>query len=262
MPSQPRHDDAPICLEITRGRTQHPFRPIRGSRFLLGSGSWCDLCLGGSLPPLHSVITVQDSEVWLERVAESPELLVNSRACASCELRSGDRITVGGFSLTLHDRREEQVTENLMAKVDIAGLLAEDEVYSEGEAEDLSQITASELADRLERDELLVEEFEQRREQGAAALLQEIQRRIREDNIKAAEKQPLVALNELKEAIGSLDRLAENLEEQSDSIPREEYDSAASSLIDFQQEMLSRLDGVLARVAQLRAKPEPRQDVA
>jgi hypothetical protein len=94
-------DSLPVVfLEIKQGRTAFPFRPVQGNRFLIGSASCCDLCLGSqSVPQLHSLLHIDRSEVVLESVADFPLLKINGKIERSRALCDGDVIEIGRFQL-------------------------------------------------------------------------------------------------------------------------------------------------------------------
>ena len=71
---------ARLTLEICRGRTRFPERPVAGPRFFIGSGEGCDLRLGGDLlPSIHSLIQTRGEGLFLEPIAANPPLLVNGQ---------------------------------------------------------------------------------------------------------------------------------------------------------------------------------------
>ena len=89
-----------LVLEITRGRTRFPRRPVTHSRFLIGAGATCDLRLGGErMPALHSIITVAGREITLEAIAAEPGLTVNGRLVRNALLHDGDLIGIGEVEL-------------------------------------------------------------------------------------------------------------------------------------------------------------------
>src|SRR5579885_889037 len=94
---------ASVVLEIGRGRTEQRRRPVQSSRFLIGSSSRCDLCMGGgAIPPLHSLLSIEGGEVWLEAIAGAPDLLVNDRAEKCVRLKDQDRVRIEPFELIVH----------------------------------------------------------------------------------------------------------------------------------------------------------------
>lgn len=94
-------DSLPVVfLEIKQGRTAFPYRPVQGNRFLIGSASCCDLCLGSqSVPQLHSLLHIDKDDVVLEAVADFPLLKINGEIERSKSLCDGDVIEIGRFQL-------------------------------------------------------------------------------------------------------------------------------------------------------------------
>ncbi len=87
---------ASLVLEVGRGRTEQRRRPVQSSRFLIGSSQRCDLCLGGgAIPPLHSLISTDGGEVWLEAIAGARNCSSTAASRSAC----GSRIrTVCGLN--------------------------------------------------------------------------------------------------------------------------------------------------------------------
>ncbi|MDA1015346.1 MAG: FHA domain-containing protein [Planctomycetota bacterium] len=89
-----------LSLAIARGRTQSPNRPVRASRFLIGSADNCHLRLGGGeIPPEHSLILVRPDGPIIEQLADAPPLLVNGRSVEEHALSHDDLIQIGRFQL-------------------------------------------------------------------------------------------------------------------------------------------------------------------
>lgn len=252
------HSDGALFFQVTRGHTRHPRRPIIRNRFLIGSGEWCDLRLGGSMPVLHSVLRVDGASVWLEAVVDAPPLHVNGRAIGSAELTDGDEISIGAFSLKLCDARDVQ-HEALMKPIDIEELLG----LERDEEVDVSELSAAELIQRIERDEQLVEEFEKRRDLGSAALLERLEQELDSESAQAEpEGTTLQVLRELQSAMSELNELANELKHRSDEMSGEEFSQATSSLLDFQQDVVGRLDSVLGQIDRLDQADEGQRDAA
>lgn len=252
------HSDGALFFQITRGRTKHPTRPIIRNRFLIGSGEWCDLRLGGSMPVLHSVLRVDGTSVWLEAVVDAPPLHVNGRAIGSCELTDGDEISIGAFSLKLCDARNVQ-HEALMKPIDIEELLGLDR----DDEEDVTELSAAELLQRIERDEQLVEEFQKRRDLGSAALLERLEHELDSESAQAEpEEQSVQVLRELQAAMSELNDLAIELKQRSGEMTGEEFSQATTSLLDFQQDVSGRLDSVLGQIDRLDEAESDQRDAA
>ncbi|RPI85854.1 MAG: FHA domain-containing protein, partial [Planctomycetaceae bacterium] len=91
-----------LVLEITRGRTRFPLRPVPGPRYLIGAAVTCDLRLGGNgMPALHSLISVEDQIYTIEAIASDPPLKVNGERVQVADLRDGDLLEIGDVELTV-----------------------------------------------------------------------------------------------------------------------------------------------------------------
>ena len=161
------HEDTPVSqpgmwLEIRRGKTNFPLRPISGDRFLIGAGSHCHLQLGGEhVPMLHSLLVIQGHTASLEAVVPAPPLLVNGAACRQVELSDEDTVMIGEFEFVFH----RLLSNEPQAQVSV------NEPAIPFEAEQLAQLSAAELVSRLEQEAASIGDYQIRREMGAAALL-------------------------------------------------------------------------------------------
>jgi len=165
LPAGPLPEPVQLVLEITRGRTRFPARPVTNSRFLIGAGVTCDLRLGASdIPAIHSILTIHGGEVHLEAIHPAPALVVNGKTVRETALADGDAIAIGDIELRArmsvgHDPVRSQ---------------AATAVHTTIEAEDvpLADLSAIELIDRIEAEEQMIDEFEDRRREGAKSLTQ------------------------------------------------------------------------------------------
>lgn len=158
-----------LWLEVRRGRTRAPRRPVRSRRFLIGAGSNCQLQLGGEeIPILHSILLVDDEGAHIDAVVSTPELLVNGVPQRAADLRDGDVFSIGRFEFAVNVPDQFAASQ---AAVDELPL---------DDAADVEAMSAAELVARIEREEAAVDRFENGRSEGAAALLQSIARRARE----------------------------------------------------------------------------------
>lgn len=270
-----RHNDSaeyPFLLEITRGRTQNPLRPITHERFLIGAGERCDLRLGGSeMPPLHSILYVDGVDAWIDAIADDPELKVNGLPTRSAHLADGDQLEVGTFQLALRDTGAESPPPILQA-------FSADDFETEAEV-DPSTLSPAELIELIEQEEELIEEFEARKRMGIETLMRTLHEsqpdaepleQLRTEQRPDTER-PRDLLVELEAAISSLTRFAEELEQRASRLSHQDFQRTAATLVDFQQQIIGRLDAVLAKVTEghkpnTSAKPLPspqhRRDVA
>jgi hypothetical protein len=135
-------------IEILGGRTRFPRRPIQGDRLLIGSGSNCHLQLGGGTPIAHSVISRRPEGWTIEALVAEPKLIVAGSAAQRASLQDGDLIQIGPFALVAHLTAAAQ--NELLAPIDLPATLAIANTPSE--SDDLSEVSAEELVDRLTAD--------------------------------------------------------------------------------------------------------------
>ena len=260
---------SPLVFEITRGRTESPLRPVNRDRFLIGAGERCDLRLGGKgMPAVQSVVHVDGDDIWLETLADSPEVRVNGRVTRSAALAPGDELEIGSFCLTLHRTSAAQrVSAPRLYGATVSEILAQEEAVN---PLDVEELTARQLVDLIEQEEALIEEFEERRRMGAQALMDVVRQRFGsiedEDGTEPVEQPtPRQLLHELQAAIVSLNEFAQEFEQRTERLSRHDTQRAANSLLDFQQQIVSRLDGVLEKIAlvdEAESHRAPHRDVA
>ncbi len=210
------------------------------------------------MPVLHSVIHLDGAHAWIDAVGAGIELKVNGKATTFAELHAGDRIDIGAFSLTFR--------QNSAAVAKANGSASTSELYdpipadlSDDNDSDLSSLSASELVDLIEGDMEIVEEFERRKRRGTDALLDAVRRHRPEETTQRqlptippqlAGFERLASLfNDLESTIQSIGTLAKDLEQRAKHVSPSEVGVAASSLLQFQEQVVSRLDEVLAKVS-------------
>jgi hypothetical protein len=169
--SAPLPVDAPtLWLEIRRGRTQFPRRPILWTRFLIGAGSNCHLQLGGDeVPFLHSIIDAGSSLIRIEAFSARPELRVNGAATRRAVLADGDELEIGSFAFRLHAAASQAQEPDVPLYAPVPLDLKDDP------PEHPAALTAAELVARLEAAERDVNDFETAERSGGARLLSAVQ---------------------------------------------------------------------------------------
>ncbi len=253
-----------MMLEICRGRTRFPQRPILGPRFYIGSGAGCDLRLGGmDFPAIHSVIQTRENGVWFETLAAAPAVRINGELTTGEWLRDGDRIEIGAFQFLAH-------SVPLLPPVAIADAPSMEQGT---DVEQVSELSASELTDRLDVEMNEVERFQKGQRAGAHALLQALRRRPMQPAQPAARSIPampsvawgtatFVAQQEFQ---ADLDRLCKDLEEltttlerRSETISQREFQfaQAAEALLETQRQLVAQLESALEHAAQLNESRE------
>lgn len=205
-----------VWVEVCRGKTSFPRRPVLGERFLIGAGSNCHLQLGGQgMPFLHSILTVQGAEITIEAFVNWPELKVNGRPLPSSAVHDNDRIAIGPFEFSVHVEQpqiDSDAEEDLLSPIPLP-LAAEAE-------EDLSRLSALQLVERLEEAELDEERLLQRRHDGASALL-DAAWHARPEAAPADERAEVRLLRELNSLADELqERLVQLRERESEQTQR------------------------------------------
>lgn len=156
-------DEPYFYLEVCRGRTQFPRRPVFSEQCLIGCGQECDLRLGGDdMPLLHSQIVSDDDGLWLEAIASAPTLQVNGSSENYVALCDGDRIDIGPFSFLVHVpvRTASHAHEEFW------------DIQDDHDPLNLDAMSAADLVAYIECEQESVDRYEGRRELGAKALLQ------------------------------------------------------------------------------------------
>ncbi|MCA9016883.1 MAG: hypothetical protein KDA77_16235 [Planctomycetaceae bacterium] len=124
----------------------------------------------------------------------------------------------------------------------------------------LKDLSASELIDLIEQDFQLIEEYESRREQGAAALLSQIRHQKEEQDEQQSgqemlsEQEQLGLLADLEAMMEELTKFSEELQQRADQLTSREhqYEAAAASLLETQEKLASQLDRTLDHVGSIK----------
>jgi hypothetical protein len=263
-----------LCLEISRGQTEHPQRPMTRlhDKFLIGGDDDCDLQLGGSdIPALHSLLQFDGGEYWIEAIAPDPQLFVNRQPVSSCVLRNGDQIEIGTFQLVVRLDRQQQLDHQQPATVAHRTIEPQPSMphlslSDDFDPEKVADLSAEELVDALDHEMQMIERFDRRLKLGAGALIDAVQQhRDRADQHMAAERSPVVAAQDL--SAQNLDRVVEQLnntfllfDQRSQDIERREAAclEAAALLLEVQERMVGQLAEIEQKLAELRDQSERR----
>ena len=280
----PSVKDAFLTLEINRGQTGYPQRPVTVPRFLIGGGSGCDLRLGGpEIPPLHTVMIIGDGEVTVEAIAESPALQVNGRTVTSAVLHEGDTLGIGlfEFHVRLH---ESAILETAPAPsnpfetdLDCGGPVLPE----------TAELSASELIEKLEEEQGLVESFEQTVNTGHDALLAAVRARqadkrnqvlettnpalpsrhvihgaheLRGPRITAPADGDEQFVHEFERVRRELEDFSLELEKRIERVTKREahFDEAAKELVEAQNKLSAQLGTLLEQIETDRKESQPR----
>lgn len=285
-----------VFLEIFRGRTAFPRRPVSAGRFCIGAGDHCHLRLGGDdVPPLHSIIDTRSPDVWMETVADAPPLAVNGIIVREALLHDGDVIELGAFCFIVRKTRlavragSPELPEDVRSNDPIEG-----EEKTAIERRELEGSSAEEIVDLIEREQELVRRFERGREFGAAVLLHAVRERRKAMDADSAEEgsnKPLILaaeqssengwlcpdnsshssrvgvmidpqhklLHELQQTVAQIDAVSLELERHSGRpAHRTETDAGFSTvLLAARQRLIAQLECLLKRLKAVSSTTEP-----
>lgn len=255
----PGRDSPVLFLEIARGQTQFPNRPvIARASFLIGSGEMCDLRLGGdSVPEIHSMISSSGEDIRLAAIASVPALIVNGEELRTASLDDGDVIEIGAFRFVA--RKPEHPASSLSA---LAG---------NGEV-NIDELSASQVIELIELEQSLIAQMEENVPSGIQALNQAIRQRmeriadeqtdarsagagsieqILDERLQGRIGQRQQA--ETAELLKHLNDISQELEQRSHRLSEREnhYARAAAQLLDSQQQLSGQLESLLEQVESL-----------
>ncbi len=270
-----------LCLEICRGRTRHPQRPISTDGYLIGAGDVCDLRLGGDgIPAQHSMIHVDSGEYWLDALATGPEVKVNGQPTNRTVIHEGDRIQIGVFEFVV--RQLTQAEQAVESSDDASGMADHDEaeafdsLLEFDDDRDVRELSAAELVELIELEQLMVDEFEENRNRGAEALMRAIFGRkssleeMASPQPSSIEHEPIIAdsatsprsqqpdeaesLTDLEHVLQELNVFSQHLSDQSrrNSHREASYADAAAQLLEIQQRLTAQMEVLSQQIATLR----------
>ena len=221
---------AGMWLEIRKGRTGFPLRPISGDRFLIGAGSHCHLQLGGdTMPMLHSLLVIDGKRAYLEAVVPEPALSVNGNVRRAVELVDEDHVTIGEFEFVFH---------RLVSSEPAAGAAEAVPAIEQTTYDNLMQMSVPQLVAHIEEEIREIHAFEAGREAGASALLEAARRAA----VPAPSALPMADFRREPAAEKSL---IERLRDQ------------AAQLLETQRTMAAKLQEMTDQLAKLEAERQP-----
>lgn len=253
--------DVGLCLEISRGQTEHPLRPMTRlhDKFLIGGDDDCDLQLGGrDIPALHSLLQFENGDFWIESIAPDPQLFVNRNPVTSCLLRHGDQIEIGGFELIVRLGWQHQIAgQTAIAPVSSMPRLSLNGEFGRSKVAELS---AEELVDALNHEVEMIERFDRRLKLGAGALIDAVQQhRDRADQQRVqvdstSEPTQKAATQELGRVVEKLNQTFLHFDNRSQNVERRETAclEAAALLLEVQERMVGQLAEIEQKLAELR----------
>lgn len=232
MPALPRHSvdvsvdqDSKIApqlvLEFDEGSLV-----IDRDRIRIGSSPLCEIHLLEG-PLLHSVIHTEAGATWIEIHDEAAELNVNWRRCRRMALRDGDVISVAGMDITV------RTAFSFAANGDVSTLV-----------EDMTQLTAEELCDRILTEQSAVNEFEAGRLQGVQKLMDAMKEAIAAEPMMAEMLNSTAAVefsDECQKLLDQIHEMSEMMHGRTQELDLCESElAAATSLLEETQDRVSR----------------------
>lgn len=208
---------------------------IDRDRIRIGSSPLCEIQLTEG-PALHSVIRVEAGVTWIEADDTVTDLMVNWKNCRRMALRNDDVILVPGQEFTVR----EQSTIAMEGDVPLA--------------EQITDLSAEELCDRILSEQSAVDEFESSRFDGVKKLMAAIKQVAGADHSAThiLDTAPAVEFSD------DCERLLEQIREMSEMMTgrTQELDQcegeliAATSLLQETQERVSRqIEELLDQIA-------------
>lgn len=255
--------DAPLLfLEIHRGRTRFPRRPVPLRRFLIGKRDDCDLQLRDrTIPPVHSVIEPEGNTARIRAVAEQPPLTINGRSRQSARLAEGDRIAIGFFECLASYPEVDKLTNADKNTTDNhAGFPANSE-------SNLGDLSAAELTEMIEKDMALIDEMEAEQPAGMQALMAAVRERadaLQEES--ASQPENADAPQELEQMVHKLNAVSHEIEACMRRMSDREATvmEAAQQVMDVQQTLSGQLDALIGHLESqpIDEGPRPKRSVA
>lgn len=233
---------AGMWLEIRKGRTGFPLRPISGDRFLIGAGSHCHLQLGGhAMPMLHSLLVIDGQRAYLEAVVPEPALMVNGNARRAVELVDEDQVAIGEFEFVFHRLASSEPSSNASSA----------QTAAETKFDSLMLMTVPELVARIEEEIREIHAYEAGRNAGASALLDAAR-------LSAASAPSALPMTGFRRE-STEKSLIEQLREQAQSLAQKEdlFQQSAAQLLEAHRAMTARIQEMTEQLTKLEAERQP-----
>lgn len=251
-----------FSLEVIHGKTNHPRRPLPPGRLSIGSGRKCWLQLGGAgVPDIHSWLEVGDKEVELYVFEDEPRVQVDGQPVRFALLRGGESLLIGPYEFLIHAEPKPSSREHFgaphLSPDQIAGIQAERE-------QQLTEISAAELVDRLDEEMKFVDQHEYGVRSGWKNLLNAVrnapeeQQRPAEQNPVATESAESTALAEdFERLVAHVEQLTRSLQERTERLSAREagYGAAAASLLGTQRKLSEQMELLIAALDKQNAAP-------
>lgn len=195
--------------------------------FLIGRAEFCDLRIDDSaLPLVHAELHRQAGVLWIEAAEEGHPLTINGKSCQRLALRDGDVVTIGACTIEVCIDRMRNFLPQHAALGD-----------------DLTEMSADELCDRIIEEQTAVDEFERKELEGWKTLVTALEQTLAE----AREQGGHGAHQRIDAAIAELRQLSSTLQSRADVLLAQETDflETTAELRVAQTAMIQKLDLLL-----------------
>uniref|UniRef100_A0A7C4LQW3 FHA domain-containing protein n=1 Tax=Schlesneria paludicola TaxID=360056 RepID=A0A7C4LQW3_9PLAN len=216
--------DLRVVLEIEVPGERRRSVPVEGGGCLIGSGEFCDVRLAGAgIPLAHSEIHIDGGVIWMEAVDDG-QLTINGQTCRRLALRDHDQIQIADCRITV---RINPPDEALMLP---------------DFPENLSELSALELCERVEAEQARLNDDEHRRLSGWSALLRELEDVLRQEPASSWEQEARI-----ERTLQQLHAITESLAERARLLAQREAEfmESAGALQEAHERINSRLEQLL-----------------
>jgi hypothetical protein len=246
---------------------------------------------GDGIPVAHTVLIVAENDVFAQWLCESPPLLVNGKAVHETALCEGDHIGIGRFEFIVHRLLTETAAKSVATPKSLETSATRDietaallrllaQAKTDEPADDLAELSASDLSELIETEQSSVDHFEDAVRDAEAALLYAVAQHA--ENLadeSESEEHPLTMpqpgdsrhndrsepgdpeiLDELERVIQQLSGFSSELELRAKRIAAEEATQAeaAEMLLDAQKELASQLERFHKQMSESQEHSEPK----
>lgn len=233
-----------VALQIRFASAKPRLVIVDHDGFEIGGGEQCDISLPHcGLPKLHSLLHVQGGAVWIEAMHDEARICTGGEQFRRRALRDGDEITVGEYTLTIHIGTQS---------IEAAKPVPQPHFNMD---ERLSRLTAEELCDLIELEELQSQDFDRRRQLGMKALLAAVHDVIDADAAKSLpDEMPQVAAiadDRFDQLVAQIRGLSDTLDQRTRELAAQEtlLLESSSQLAEAQRRVNRQLEQIIDRIA-------------
>jgi len=233
-----------VALQIRRAGSKPRLMIVKHDGFQIGAAEQCDLCLPQlGLPKFHSVLHVQGTAVWIEAVDDDALISLDGEAFRRRALRDGDELSFGELTIAVHIGEQS---------VQAARPISQPHFSLDDR---LSRLTAEELCDLIELEEMQTEQYDRRRQLGMKALMSAVQDVVDTDVLgsesDAVPQLAAIADDRFDELVAQIRDLSDTLDERTRELSAQETLLLESSaqMTEAQRRVNRQLEQLLERLS-------------